>query len=281
MIPKVIIIHLISLISLHSIAQYFMPPRGTLQHIKLNDHVDPVKQSEEAVRLWEQAVAAKGGRERLHAVHNLVVSSRGKYLSRSLKKNQVRGETLFVLPNKYWDWDDYRPDVFGLRISMYDYDSNTKYVISDGDPNHTLEPITDKDKQRRNLLLSLLPYLTETKWLKPVITRVSSGRVGLQPVDIVQTTVEGKRVDFALDRKSHLPVRISYYSVDKNMTYLSTIDLSNYVDIGGIKMPQTVKSEDGTTYKQDYKLNVEYNENIFVKPPPIEAGPEAWKVAKR
>ena len=88
-------------------------------------------QSNPAERLWEQAITAKGGREALYGVRNLFVSSRRDYPSRRLKKNQLRHEVLYVLPHKFWSWSDYRPDVFGLRIEMYDYERSTKYVISE------------------------------------------------------------------------------------------------------------------------------------------------------
>jgi hypothetical protein len=57
--------------------------------------------------------------------------------------------------------------------------------------------------------------------------------------------------------------------------------LSDYVEISGIKVPQTIKYDDGTEYNQSYQFNVEYNKDVFIRPPGIEAGPEAWKIAKR
>ena len=236
-------------------------------------------QSDLAERVWEQAIAAKGGREALYGVRNLVISARGDYSSRRLKKNQIRQEVLYVLPHKFWSWSDYRPDVFGLRIEMYDYERSTKYVISDGEPNHQLKPINEADRKNTDVLWSLLPYLHETKWLKPVLVGVKAGMVGQQTVDIVETTFKGRRVDFAFDRKTQLPIRISYYSTNKNetKTYVTAIDLADYVEVEGIKLPQTVRFYDGTQYKQSYQLNVGYKEDIFIKPPHIEAGPEAWK----
>src|SRR5207244_6271200 len=111
--------------------------------------------------------------------------------------------------NKYWFWDDYRPDVFGLRVSMYNYDKNMSYVISEAEPYRQAEPIKSakKNKALRNAQLS---FLLETKWLKPTIVGASTGRIGLRSVDIVQTTTEGESVDFAFDRQTHLPVRVSY-----------------------------------------------------------------------
>ena len=234
-------------------------------------------QSTLAERLWEQAIAAKGGREALHGVRNLVVSARRDYPSRKLKKNQLHQEVLCVLPDKFWSWSDYRPDVFGLRVEMYNYETSTKYVISDGEPHRQLEPINEMDRKTRDLLWGLLPYLPETKWLKPVLVGVKAGRIGLQTVDIMETTVKGKRVDFAFDRKTHLPIRVSYYRTVNNKTYVTVIDLADYVEVGGIKLPQTMRYEDRTADKKSYQLNVEYKEDIFTKPTRIEAGPEAWK----
>lgn len=161
---------------------------------------------------------------------------------------------------------------------MYDYESSVKYLIGDGDPNHQLEPIDEVDRKNGDVLWALLPYLSETKWLKPVLVGARAGTVGQQTVDIVETDVKGKRVDFAFDRKTHLPIRVSYYRTVKNKTYVTAIDLTDYVDVSGIKLPQTVRyEEDGTQYKKSYQLNVEYKEGIFTRPTHIEAGPEAWK----
>jgi hypothetical protein len=111
--------------------------------------------------------------------------------------------------------------------------------------------------------------------------QVDVGSRGLRPVDVVQTTVNGKRVDFGLDPKTHLLVTVSYYDVVRGKTYVTSLALSDYVEISGIKVPQTIKYDDGTEYNQSYQFNVEYNQDLFIKPPSIEAGPEAWKIAKR
>jgi len=49
------------------------------------------------------------------------------------------------------------------------------------------------------------------------------------------------------------------------------------VEVGGIKVPQTVRYDDGTQDKKSYRFNVEYKEDIFTKSPQIDAGREAWK----
>jgi hypothetical protein len=248
-------------------------------HIKLMEYHEAEQQQKEAERLWELAIAAKGGRDRLYAVRNMVISTE-KDTSGLFTKNRVRREELLVFPNKYWFWDDNRPSLFGLVVSMSDYDSNMSYVVSDGEPNRPPEPIKDKrrDKALRNAQLSLL---LETKWLKPTIVNASTGRVGLRSVDTVQTMVEGERVDFAFDRTTHLPVRVSYYDVVNGKTYVNVQNFSDYTDVGGIKVPMTQQYTDGSKYKASFKVNVEYNEDIFVKPPSLEAGPEVWRSKRK
>jgi len=58
---------------------------------------------ERAKELWEMAIAAKGGREKLHQVGNLVFAGEGGTLVH-----------FWVFPDKYFSWVDTRPSVFGL-----------------------------------------------------------------------------------------------------------------------------------------------------------------------
>ena len=57
-------------------------------------------------------------------------------------------------------------------------------------------------------------------------------------------------------------------------------DLANYVQINGIKVPQTSAPQDGSTVSNKIQINVDYNEEIFLKPTTIEAGPETWRPKK-
>lgn len=226
--------------------------------------------SQRARELWEQAIAAKGGRARLYAVRNMVVSAR-----RIGGNVPVHQESLSVFPNKVWLWTDQRPSIFGLRMTMYNYETGMKYVVQEGDPRTELEPIEAKEASLyRN---AGMPDLLESQGFKPVPERASVGKVGRQSVDIIQTVLDGRRIDFALDRETHLPVRISLYSIFQGKTYETNTYLSDYVEVNGIKVASTVELEAGTKYKQNHQFNVEYNENIFVKAPPLEAGAEAWK----
>lgn len=246
-------------------------------------------QETRAQQIWEQSLVAKGGRERLYSVRNMVISSSGSYKplkfkikpdgevsSRSGKQSGIFSEVLYVFPDMLWSWTDYRPAVFGLRVSMYNYDTKTKYVISDGEPNHPAEAFTEHELAGRGFPITQLMYLMESKWLKPKLVKVTTERIGFRVVDVVQTEVDGLRYDFAIERKTHLPVRFTSYSQYKGKVYTHVNGLYDYTDVDGIKVPLTIELEDGHKEKSNIRFNVEYNEKIFTNPPSIEAGHKAW-----
>ena len=229
---------------------------------------------QEAQQLWELAVAAKGGRERLYNVRNLVVTSNS---SGRMKKDKIRLESVYVFPDKWWFWDDQRPSRFGLSVSMYNWETGKQYVITDTEPNFIGLEQVSPNFQNTNLA-GVTPDLLETKWNQPKPIRAFAGKVGSQAVDIVQTELLGKRIDFALDKETHLVVRVVAYS--ENQKPAATSKLADYIDVDGIKMPSTVifeNSDGDDKYKRQYRFNVEYNEDIFKFPPPLQAGSTAWQ----
>src|SRR5829696_3598781 len=78
--------------------------------------------------VWEQAVEAKGGRDRLYSINNTVIVSRGVLRFDLFRSTPTVLESLFVFPNKLWYWNDMRPSVFGLTINMYNYDSRQHFT---------------------------------------------------------------------------------------------------------------------------------------------------------
>lgn len=257
--------------------------------IRAINRVKPQESTQqEASRIWEQAIAAKGGRERLCAVQNLVISTVGNYTTSSGKANTVRTEALFVFPNKGWSWVDFRPDVFGLTVEMFNFDSNTHYLINSDNPppaRQTIPPTETSTSQTHGLLA----YLLETKWVKPELLSAKTDRFGLHTVDVVRTMLrdnvegfvpENKYIDFAFDRQTHLPIRVSYYHKRGDEEVLDVAEnLSDYTEVSGIKVPQK-SGVDGRVDKIRIQINVKYNEEIFTNPPSVAAGPEAWRPKK-
>jgi len=240
---------------------------------------------QEAERLWELAITAKGGRERLHTVNNLQISTREKVWY-GLKRISYIAEDLYVFPGKYWQWNDQRGSVFGLSIQMYNQERDIDLWYTDrGDGSGHLARPTDLVHGKAPLIRLYdvqLRYLMETKWVKPLPVSVQDAKVDGKSVRLVQTIVKGYptkdktdeiRIGFALDQKTYLPVEIVYYHTAlSGREFTGKVRLSDYVDVGGIKMPSKVNG-----LKSSLQINVEYDEQIFVREPNVGAGIQQWK----
>lgn len=113
-------------------------------------------------------------------------------------------------------------------------------------------------------------YLMETRWVKPVPLRVTKGKISFKNVDVLHTRFENKRVDYFLDRRTHLPVRVTvFYGGDYRPTF--TVDLSDYDTVSGIQMPGKQKKG-----RISFQINPLYDDSIFIHPPSVEGGPQAW-----
>jgi hypothetical protein len=240
----------------------------------------------EAERIWELAIQAKGGREKLYKAKNMVVISNSQVRYSMLKSYTHKVESLSVFPDKIWIWDDNRPSVFGLDISMYNYQEGMKYYLNSNSESNNLNLVPFEKNEKKNIgkkMPGSIYDLLETYWLKPLPQKLTRGKVNSKTVDIVQTEMGGERFDFAFDNKTHLLLRVTYYYFEpiskKNL--INELNLSDYKNFDGIMMPTKRKhSNENGVETLSYQFNVEYNEDIFNKPPPFEAGAEAWKATK-
>jgi len=239
------------------------------------------QQLSRAQEIWEDAILAKGGRQKLESVRNIFISSRSKYWH-GLKRYEVLVQELTVFPGKIWLWQDYRPDVFGLTVELYDFDKGIKYFTNSDIPPPQPNVMAPYETSLSHTY-GLLGYLMETKWLKPKVTGFKETTLRGRKVDVVHTflndSVEGLApedfyIDFWLDRETHLPLRVSYTRMQLGQKSSPTnIIFSKYVDVNGIKIP----SENDASGKVVVQLSVDYNEKLFSKPPSIASGPDAWK----
>ena len=76
-----------------------------------------------------------------------------------------------------------------------------------------------------------------------------------------------------MDEKTHLPVEVIYYHTTvSGREFTGKVRLSDYVDVSGIKMPSKVNG-----LRSSHQINVEYDEQIFVREPNVGAGIQQWK----
>ena len=244
----------------------------------------PKDSRQEAERLWEQAIAAKGGRERLYAVENLVVSSRFQGHKNLVQKVELPLEEFYVFPNKFWRWSDGRKVKARLEIELFDFERSLGYYLypDSSKPLRKASEIYPREKQF--VFYTQLLYLMETKWQKPKLLAARTARSGFKKYDVVETIVDFERVNFYFDRKTQLPVRIvNFYAGEiSEKTYTVEFDLGDYAEVNGIQMPQKVETTgsfvaDGTKYVKQ-QINVAYDKSLFESPPSLEAGAEAWKI---
>jgi hypothetical protein len=219
--------------------------------------------AQEARRLWELALAAKGGRERLRSVRNMLVMSRG-----------TGHVDLYAFPGKVWMWMDDRPSPLGVSVEMHNLEKDLSYLSYPNDP-ESPRRLGKSGQGSVPLRDAQLYFLLETQWLKPTLVGVTGGNVGRRKADVVQTLVNGARVEFYLDRETHLPLRVSFPAADPRGTYY--VDFSDYAPVDGIQMPRQVSYMGSDPLPTRLQFNVAYDEAVFERPPTVAAGPEAWR----
>jgi hypothetical protein len=229
---------------------------------------------QQAEALWEAAVAAKGGRERLHKVESLVVSydeTVRNFLGVVVHRGLI--EELYVFPDKYWGWNDGLPPPFRLTVTMLNVEREQRCVARQGSDKALCSSPKQSGPSPPNERISEAQYLylMETRWVRPVPYSVTKDRIGSRSLDVLHTRFENKRIDYYLDRKTHLAQRVAvFYGNRERETF--KIDLSEYENMGGIQMPR--KQKNG---KISFELNPMFDEEVFTRPPSIGRGPQAWR----
>ena len=161
---------------------------------------------------------------------------------------------------------------------MVNFDLKRHYIVTPDDPKVDGRGMPSLGNQ---IMDSQLYYLFETEWLSPTLLKTTTGVAGTRPADIVETRVHDSRTDFVFDRTSHLLVQMrTYHSRGGKEISDNVIDLSDYIEVEGLQVPTKVMYEGGVEYLLTFQFNVDYDENIFLTPPPIEAGSKAWRLKK-
>jgi hypothetical protein len=228
----------------------------------------------DAAKIWEKVIEAKGGHERLQSVKTLVVSQKTSYYH-GFHKYSIRGEHLYVFPNKYWMWDE--SSVFGLSVSMTNHENGTTYTTNyNGIEPFRLNQLSDERQKGFNNLAGTTPHLLiESKWNKPAPERASCAKIDGKESLVVQTRLLRWRIDFVIDQKSYLPTQVITYRDDNGEP--SVTRLSGYMPVDGIMMPTRVSYDGDSPYKCSYQINIDYDESIFRRAPPEGSGPGAWR----
>lgn len=242
-----------------------------LQAAIINNQSRDDNSAERAKELWEMAIAAKGGRERLRAVQSIAIT----------QTFSGRGPTteLCVFPDKYWAWEDRRPSKLGLAAEVRNFQQNVGYFVVGHLPNDPKKSEL-KPEARWPITECQLINLLETNWFKPQLLTSYRDNLGSNAVDVVEIKVDQFRTGVFLDSKTHLPVRIGYFLRDTGDRIFKSYGLSDYREVKGILVPHSISYNGGRSIPLKIEINVDYDPAIFERAPRIADGAEQWR-AKR
>ncbi len=170
-------------------------PGATGGFVDYRGESDPIAGTR-SLQVWELAVIAKGGRQKLEQVNSLAVFY-------EYSKGRLSTE-LYAFPDKRWDWYDTGPSSkFPLLVSAMDFEQKV-YCVNHRYIREGCEPIGNFSK-RGYLEDPQLLYLLETKWVKPELLAASKGTLGFRSVKIVKVQLETFQISVYLDSKTHFP----------------------------------------------------------------------------
>ncbi len=247
-----------------------------------------------AEALWEEAIRAKGGRERLHAVENLLISSTVD--GRTQRGSAVtEAERLYDMPGRAW-----------IFKHTPDYDVSVEATVINSARNLctvTMNPVGRSGSvpglslctpttPLEYLVQDPVIYLMETRQVRPVPVRARTEMKSGKPIDVVETMVGQLRVDFYLHSKTRLPYKLvtdKFHGVPQMTDKMGlTVYLENYTLVDGVQMPRlvtrqpTVIESTVEVFSHDienarYKFNVSFDEKIFEQPVPKNVKRDDWK----
>ncbi len=244
---------------------------GVLMMVSAQDRPPKTAQS-----VWDQGVAAKGGREALRAVRTFVVRESAVYEDAQPYASGLKRTVVCQPPNGWWEFEDYRPGRFGFSAHVADLETGAEW-FSQG----------VKATLRMKLKDSIVPYwmkevqlvyFLETAALHPTPIRLVEG----SDADAVEVDAGGLPAVVHFDRTTHLPMRIEMTrSVQlppgrvTSTKYLYSV--SSYRDVSGLKLPSRMRIDSSSPRDVDFQVNVDIDPALFRTPPTNVTSPDAWR----
>jgi hypothetical protein len=214
---------------------------------------------------WEQAVKAKGGRDRLHAVHSLAIFMRPAEVN-------LRGPAtnwLLAFPDRYFEFDG--AGVGGSQRSIaVDGTADRAAIDATGMP-RTTRHLSPYEHDR--LVLNQLVFLLESAWLQPRPIELRHN------VLVVEAAGHGYKLFL---NGAGLPERVLSLPL-RSEEHTTTYDyrLQRYRDFQGVMLPARVASVGRISEEHwdvDYEVDAKYNPKLFERMPDLANGPEPWRM---
>lgn len=237
-----------------------------------------------AQELWEQAVVARGGRERLHAVASFAIHEKTVFAKpvRGIAERRV-DQLVCELPDLCWEFLDYRPGKMEYTVRVVNARTGQGWASHGAAASPFRQP--DRSAAFRLRQLQYL-YFLETRWVKPTPLRAARVRLGSRAIDRLETLVEDEPVVYFLDAVTHLPVRVEatrQWHLPPPRPGMKppgptqyTYELGNYHDVAGIQVPGRVKRGNDSSEAR-VEVNPAYDPSLFTTPPSPDATMDSWR----
>lgn len=221
----------------------------------------------DAQTLWDMAIKAKGGREKLHEINNILISAGDNSF------------TFIAFPGKYFSWFDARPTEFGLTVDVHNFETGFGYAarVSKSVKEQTFQDIRTMAFSNMEIINLQLIYLLETKWIKPEVLSAEKSKVNGKNVDLIKVLVKSdkgeNRIGVFLDEQTHLPIRIGYIHPNGGH-FFRIMNMRGYRDFDGLMLPTETSVENIMSWnKVNVDYNVSYDSKLFDQVPDLETIP--------
>lgn len=244
------------------------------------------KSKVEADRLWEQVVKARGGREKLQSVSNMLVTTGDN-------AEDIRIQ-FYAFPRKYWEWNKDKKfhDFMFVTMTNLDYGVHLSASYEGTVASEKLTPVTGGGDYRDGWLIEACAFLLETKWARPSPVRIRTERIGKERLDVIETVFDqfpppyrNWGLDYYVDPESLEIKHVAWTTGGQRPFHVYHFGRGTVVDgimvpcMFGVSMGSEKKDQWSNTAMRpmSFKFNVDYNPQLFEVPPSVAAGPDAWK----
>jgi len=230
----------------------------------------------DASEKWEQAIAAKGGREKLESIRTFFWSGEMTVWHGLSRKKHIDQE-LYVLPNFAWSYHQNTHPGLGSNVVFEYLDRGYSLNTNDSPPGFS-RPIPKSGAFAGYLAILLM----ETRWTKPKLEKCTTAESTQE--EVIEALFNEKRYDFHFARGEQLPSRVT----DSVALGIIETTFSGYKAFNGIVLPTLVQQISPAPLNQKivldlkmrYEINPEVPSGLIDSDPTLTMAPEGWRKVK-
>lgn len=226
----------------------------------------------DAREVWERVIAAKGGREKLRAIHTIAWS--GDHPSTQLDRGSRHVEVVEAFPDRQWMWENLVGSV-GIGVTVWNLERRVRFDAWDGRRARMSWP--ENDLGLTSVREHRLMFLLESRYVSPSPQRAIERGNAIH----LTATAGDLEAGYEIDRNTWLPSVAIVRKRGGGVVFVRPgqqaqfrHELKEYRSIDGIQMPSHVSS-----YGQ---MKFEFNPNI--DPALFETAPDgvtdrsSWRI---